>query len=178
MGLAGVWAAPAGASIGAGVGADPLVLAQAARPGTTYRLPDLVVVNTGSDVATYELRITREPKGRHRTVPPGWIHFSPITFELEPDARRDVPIELSVPGSVPDGPYAAYVVASALSPHASGASAGAAAATILSFSVKSSPPGALPWLPWFGTGALALAVLVALVLLVRRSGIRVRVERI
>lgn len=177
MALAGVWSPSAGASVGTGVGADSLVLAQPAHPGATYRLPDLVVVNTGTDVARYTLRISREPKRRHRTVPPGWVHFSPTTFRLEPEARRTVPIELSVPGSVPDGSYAAYVTATALSPNASGASAGAAAATVLTFSVKASPPDGLPWLRWFGTGSLVLAVLAVLAYIVRRSGIRVTVER-
>lgn len=169
-------AASAAASVGAGVGADPLVLAEPARPGATYQLPDLLVVNTGSAAATYRLAITRDPKGRHRTVPPGWVHFSSATFELAPGARRYVPVAVTVPSKVVGGAYSAYVVASASTPSASDAHAGAAAATTLSFSIRPAPPPGIPWKPW-AVAVLVLAVLSGAVVGVRRSGIRITVER-
>ncbi len=53
----------AGASIGAGVGAAPLIVRGDAHPGDSYRAPDLYVVNTGSKRSAYTIRVKRMVPG-------------------------------------------------------------------------------------------------------------------
>lgn len=87
-----------------------------------------------------------------------------------------MPVTVSVPGRVAGGSYSAYMVASASTPSASDAHAGAAAATTLSFFVRPAPPAGFPWKPWAGA-ALALMLIAGAVVWVNRSGIRITVER-
>ncbi len=167
----------AGATLGAGVGASPLVVATPVHPGGTYPvIPDLLVVNTGTDAAHYVLKVERLSKGTAATVPAGWISFAANDFALAPKAQRSVVVRVSVPGSAEPGRYTSDVVATGVIPHGKGqAAAGAAAATTLSFTVTGSTAGPFPWT--VVVVIVGILVVVGLVVLIRRSGVRLRVER-
>jgi hypothetical protein len=172
--------AGAGASpteLGAGVGASPLELSAPAHPGGTYQvLPKLLVVNTGTASAHYQLRVERLSKGPQRTLPADWIQFAANDFQLAPKGRRSVVVRAIVPSSAIAGSYESDVVVTGVVPHGNGqAAAGAAAATTVSFTVKGGPVSSFPWSVLAAIGGLVL--LVAFVFLVRRSGFRLKVER-
>ena len=90
----------AGATLGAGVGASPLALNTPAHAGGTFQVvPDLLVVNTGTDPARYVLKVERLSKGHRMTVPVGWVTFEANKFVLAPNARRTVPLRVEVPAT-------------------------------------------------------------------------------
>jgi hypothetical protein len=146
-------------------------------PGGTYHVtPDLLVVNTGTDAAHYVLKVERLSKGTAATVPAGWVTFAANDFTLAPDARRSLVVRVEVPSSAQPGRYTSDVVATGVIPHGKGqAAAGAAAATTLLFTVTGSPEGPFPWT--VVVVIVGILVVVGLVVLIRRSGVRLRVER-
>jgi hypothetical protein len=179
---AAVAAAPLGASasVGTGVGADPIVLTQTAQPGQSYALPALYLVNTGTETSRYAVRVARIEKGQQRAVPAAWIVVPARPISLAPKAAADVPLTLDVPANAAPGDYMTDVIASTLASAtgSAGASLGTQAATQLRFSIGN----AGGWLPWPPPGWALLSVLAAVVVLggvvgVRRSGLRINVER-
>ena len=142
----------------------------------------MAVVNSGTHPESIRLSVHRLSTGPGRVVPASWIQFGTAVVQLEPKHAVRVPVELVVPAGVKPGAYLSDIVATGLSAEqalAGHASLGAAAATLLVFRVT---PGVAPgfWSSVFTQtlwALLILIVLVAVVLVVRRSGIRVRVER-
>lgn len=166
-----------GPSLGAGVGASPLGLASPIHPGSSAGfVPELLVVNTGTDPANYELRVERLSKGTQLSLPAAWVQFAGNRFELAPNARRLVLVRVNVPSSAADGSYRSDVIATGELPSPSGhASARAAAATPISLTVVGSSTASTPWWVLLVLGGVIL--LVVLVILFRRSGIRLKIER-
>ncbi len=170
----------AGADVGAGVGASPIVLSSVADPGHTYRLPSLYVVNTGTVASAYRVRVERLSRGTGRTVPTGWVHFGRNDLSLGPKESASIPITLEVPANSAAGDYLSDLVAGTMAERASGGGAviGAQAATKLVFRVSSGPPS-FPWPSpgWAyavaGTGLATGAAVMAQ----RRLGLRLRFER-
>jgi hypothetical protein len=181
--IAGVLAAGlapriASASIGTGVGADPLVLAGTAVPGHSYELPRLYLVNTGTETSRYALAVTRIDHGAQRDVPAGWVVLPAAPVTLGAKNTTYVPLTLRVPADAPLGDYMTDVVAGTMA-HAGGAGAavGAKAAAQLLFTVGHDS-GGLPSPPlWVDLALLAAAVMVGVGYAVRRSGLRLHVER-
>jgi hypothetical protein len=176
-----VLAAPlrAGASVGTGVGADPIVLAETAHAGQSYTLPALYLVNTGTETSQYAVRVLRLDQGKQRNVPASWIVVPTRPISLAPKAATNVPLTLDVPADAAAGDYMTDVVAGtvAAAGGSAGASVGTQAATQLHFSVGAGN-GWLPWPPpdWALVVLLAAAVVV-LGRLAVRSGLRIHVER-
>jgi hypothetical protein len=173
-------AMPAAASVGVGIQAGPVLLAEAAHPGGHYRLPPVYVVNTGTQQETITVRIERISSGHGRTVPASWIQGTgqPLTLTRHQSAR--VPLQLAVPATAKPGRYFSDVVVKANAGLAVGAAnLRVAAATDLKFTVV---PGlaAGPWLSlpgWLPYGLAGIAVLASAAYAVRRSGLRIRIER-
>ena len=174
------WPATSYASIGVGVQAGPVRLTGAVHPGGQYALPPVYVVNTGTEPELIAIRIERISPGSGRTVPPAWISVAsgPVRLSHEQSAR--IPLELTVPRAAAPGRYFSDVVAkgsAALS--AGGADLGVAAATDLEFTVAS---GAVST-AWFSAPGWLLPYVIAVVVagaglaVIRRTGIRIRVER-
>ena len=170
------------ASIGVGIQAGAVQLSGAAHPGESVALPGVSVVNSGTHPESIRLSVHRLSKGPGRVVPASWIQFGSPVVQLEPQHAVRVPVELVVPAGAKPGAYLSDIVATGLSAEqasAGHASLGAAAATLLLFRVTPNPaPGF--WSSVFTQtlwALLILIILVAVVLVVRRSGIRVRVER-
>jgi hypothetical protein len=98
-------------------------------------------------------------------------------------ARRHatrIPLELVVPADARPGFYVGDIVATASGQaSAGGANLGAAAATLLEFRVTPDPAPGFWWSVFTQTlwALLIVILLAAIVLAVRRSGLRIRVER-
>lgn len=168
----------ADASIGVGVQAAPVRLADAALTGQSYALPPVYVSDTGTQPETIAVQVDRLSTGRGRSVPPSWVRATGPTVRLSPHTGAQVPLQLAVPAGAKPGRYLSDIVVTA----APGASVGhvnlgVAAATPLEFTVRQgSPPSPLvpTWTWWFTAGLVAL---LAVGLGLRRSGIRIRIER-
>lgn len=162
------------ASIGAGVGAAPLVVRGDARPGGSYVAPDLYVVNTGSTRSAYTVTVKRVVPEGASLIPAGWVSLGVARFELPPRGVRLVPVRVTIPTGAHAGSYMTNLVATTVERHhAGGAALGAAAAARLVVHV-----GSTSSFPWFALGITAGAVALGLAAwLVARSGLRLRVER-
>jgi hypothetical protein len=152
------------------------MLAHQALPGHAYSLPGLYVLNTGTQLSRYHIRVERLSPGAARTLPAAWVAISQNDFVLRPKHSATVPFTITIPNDAVSGAYLSDLVASTASARRAGGTAlGAAAATKIGLSVGQAP-GTIPW------GTIGLVVLGALLLLgvgygVRRSGLRVKLER-
>jgi hypothetical protein len=149
-----------------------------AHRGQRYALP-LDVVNTGTEAEAVSVRVERLTRGPGRTVPPSWIQFAGPAMQLAPGKAARVSLELVVPGGATPGEYLSDIVVSGAAAGQPGmGNLGVAAATKLEFSVSSAPAQGAPsfavWMWWAITGLLLLTLAV---FGVRRSGLRIRVER-
>jgi hypothetical protein len=172
-------AVTAGASVGVGVQAGPVLLSSAAHPGGSYALPPVYVVNTGTQAELVSIRIDRLSAGSGRPVPPSWIHAGPSVRLTAHQAAR-ISLQLVVPAGAKTGAYLSDVVAAGSGRISEGnANLGVAAATKLEFRVA---PGAAPaglwpavpgWLEWAAGGLLLFAIAF---LGLRKSGWRIRIE--
>lgn len=168
----------ASASVGTGVGANPIVLGEQAQPGHSYSLPELYVVNTGTQVSRYGVHVGRLGKGSQHDVPSSWVELPSSSVTLGAGESASLPLGLVVPVSAPPGDYMTDLVVGTVAAGGSpGTSLGAAAATQLRFSVASVDAGFVWPLPlWTDALLTGAALLVALFLLARRAGVRLQVE--
>ena len=172
--------ATAQASVGIGIQPGPVRLAGVAHPGGRYALPAVYVVNTGTIAESVSILIERVSAGAGRTVPPSWVHTNGAAVTLAQDESARIALELVVPATAQPGPYFSDVIVTGGAPDpAGGASFDVGAATNLEFRVV---PGVVagPWLPvpvWLLLTLAALLLLAVAVVLARRSGLRIRIER-
>jgi hypothetical protein len=138
------------------------------------------VVNTGTEPESVSISIERISAGTGRTVPPSWISASSAPVQLSGGHAARIPLQLTVPRTAAPGRYFSDVVArGSASVSAGGAQLGVAAATDLEFTIA---PGAASagWFSvpgWVLPYVLGVLVLGAAAVAIRRSGIRIRVER-
>ena len=166
------------ASVGVGVQVSPVRLGSMAHRGESYPL-SVDVVNTGTEAEAVSMRVERLSRGSGRAVPPSWIQFPGSAVQIAPGKAARVSLELVVPGRARPGGYLSDIVASGSAAGQAGTgNLGVAAATKLEFSVSSAPAqgaSSFPvWMWWALAGLLLLAVTA---FGVRRSGLRIRVER-
>lgn len=171
--------ATAQASVGVGIQAGPVRLDGSAHPGGRYALPDVLVVNTGTSPESVSLSVDRVSAGSGRTVPPSWVQASgALTLDVKQSAR--VPLQLVVPPTARPGRYFSDVLVKAGPPgSAGGATFDAGAATELAFTVAPGPVSS-PWFrvpTWVFPGIGVVLLIGAVAGLVRRLGVRVRIER-
>jgi hypothetical protein len=168
------------ASVGVGIQAGPVQLTGPAHPGGSYALPPVYVVNTGSQSESATIRIERISPGVGRTVPPAWITVPGQPVSLSQNQSASIPLQLTVPANARPGSYFSDVVVHGSAAISVGsANFAVAAATKLEFRVV---PGVVPasWLGlpgWLLPAVGGLAGLAILVVAVRRSGVRIRIER-
>jgi hypothetical protein len=181
--LGGAASTSAAGDTGAGVGANPIVLSDAARAGTEYQLPSLYVLNTGTVASHYRVVVEQLAPRHGRAVPPSWISFDRNGFMLTPNESTSVKLTLNVPADAPSGRYSSDLVAGTeAGPGTRGAVASAQAATKLMFTVGIGGGGGFPW-PWpwpwwvYLSIACGLALIVLIIPLQRHYGLRLRVER-
>lgn len=168
------------ASVGVGVQVGPVSLGSVAHPGASYALPPVYVVNTGTQAEAISVRVERLTRGPGRVVPPSWIQFTGPDVQLAPGQAARLPLELVVPSLAKPGRYMSDIVVTGSAVGSSGtADLGVAAAAKLEFQISPIPAQGLSpsfplWTWWVITGLLLLAFAV---FGVRRSGLRIRVER-
>jgi hypothetical protein len=174
-----IWPAAGYASVGVGVQAGPVRLAGIAHPGGQYALPPVFVVNTGTQPESVVIAIERISSGSGRTVPPAWISASSGPVRLAHRQSARIPLSLSVPPHAAPGRYFSDVVAKGTaSLSAGGADLGVAAATDLEFTVARSPVSTGVSVPiWLLPYVAAVIMAAAAAVVVRRSGMRIRIER-
>jgi hypothetical protein len=162
------------ASIGAGVGAVPLKPLGGVVVGGTTHVHAMYVVNTGTVMSRYKIAAKPIQRGNWRTIPAGWVVLPTTTLTLTPRQGAWVQVALKVPAGTQPGRYATNLVASTVA-SGSGARFGAAAAAKLTFDLPDRSGLRLP--AW--CAPLAAATVFALLggLGVRRSGVRLRIER-
>jgi hypothetical protein len=154
----------------------PIVLAQTALPGHAYKLPGLYVLNTGTVASRYHIRVERLSPGRARILPAQWVTFERNDFLLRPHHSATVPFTITISGSATPGRYLSDLVAStSSSPRGRGTAIGAAAAAKVGLTVGDASPS-VPW-GTIGMIVLVLVVFVSATYGLRRSGLRVRLER-
>jgi hypothetical protein len=174
---------PAYASIGVGIQSNPVRLGGVAHPGGNYALPSLYVINTGTEAESVSVRVDRLSAGSGPgwSVPGSWIQITGQGTQLAPNQSVLISLELHTPGNARPGSYATDLVATGSTAGASGnvgadgnVSFGAAAATGLEFSITPGPaPAIAAWRWWL---LVALIVLTAIVVIVRRTGLRIHIE--
>ncbi len=138
------------------------------------------MVNTGSQPETVAVRIERISPGTGRTVPPSWVRVSGSAQTLSHNQSARIPLQLTLPASARPGSYFSDVVVHGLAPISVGsANLGVAAATKLEFRVV---PGVVSG-SWLDLPGWTLAVIPGLLVLagavfgIRKSGLRIRIER-
>jgi hypothetical protein len=166
------------ASVGVGVQVSPVRLGSMAQRGDRYAL-SLDVVNTGTEAEAVSMRVERLSRGSGRAVPPSWIQFAGPAVQIAPGRAARVSLELVVPGRARPGEYLSDIVATGSAAGQAGpGNLGVAAATKLEFSVSSAPAqGASSFPVWMWWAIAGLLLLTVTVFGVRRSGLRIRVER-
>lgn len=168
----------ANASVGVGIQADPVRLAGNAHPGGTFTLPDVYVVNTGSQPESISVSVQRMNAAKSSLDIPGtWIQATSVPAQLAPGQAVRIPLRLTTPGDARPGRYASNIVVTGTVQPDPGSPVrfSAAAATGLDFSIVGSAPGGYPmWKVW-----LVVAVLLAAVVTIfgRHTGLRIRIER-
>lgn len=170
----------ASASLGIGVQSNPVILASVARPGASYRLPPVFVVDNGTEPESVGVRVERLSKGTGITIPPGWVQSIGPTVQLRPQQSAYLHLLLTVPANAASGRYFSDLVVTAVVPQQSGrTNFSAAAATDLEFTVSkrgghSGLPHVAPWVWGVGGGVIVLGIGI---LLIRRSGLTIRIDR-
>ena len=168
------------ASVGVGIQAGPVRLSGVAHPGQSVALPSVSVVNAGTQPESIRIVVQRSPRSDGRPVPPSWVRPGTPSVQLAPHHAIRVPLELVVPTSAKPGAYVSDIVAVAGGQvSARGAKLGAGAATLLQFRVAAAPAAGFWWSVFTQTlwALLILILLAVVVFALRRSGLRVRVER-
>jgi hypothetical protein len=170
------FAPSAGASVGVGIQANPVRLTGVAHPGATYTLPSLYVVNTGTQAESITVQVERLGNAHSgRAIPRSWINVSGLSGQLGPGQAADIPLQLVTPSDARPGSYSSdLVVTGSTALTTNGIRFGAAAATGLDFSITPAPaPGFPTWKLWM---ICALVVLGGATFVVRRTGLRIRIE--
>jgi hypothetical protein len=122
------------ASPGVGVNLGSITVNDALKPGGSYPLPAIGVINTGDEARVYAVSVQRVDLQGTKEPDADWFHFEPEQFVLNPGETRDVGIRLELPTGADSGDYAAHLEAHPV--NAGSQSVGIAVATKLEFSVK------------------------------------------
>jgi len=158
--------------VGVGIGIGKIIVEDKLKSGQIYNLPNIPVINTGDDPATYRVEITFNQSQSQHFPQASWFTFSPNDFELQPGEIKTVKVNLNLPLKTTPGDYFAYVEAHPVVPSRTDGSTalGIAAASKLSFTIL--PSSFLQgiyyrlyslwqqYLPWTNIAAGAIATLV------------------
>ena len=130
---------PALASVGVGVGTGKIEVNEELRSGGIYKLPAVVVFNTGTEAATFSMSVTLNETQPQLKPDPKWFSFSPSKFTLEPGGSQSVTPTVTLPLVTKPGDYFGYLEARPDKTVQKGTAAiGVAAAAKLSFKVVAS----------------------------------------
>lgn len=99
------------ADSGVGVGTARIILPDTLPTGNNYKLPDIVVYNTGSEVSSYEMAVTLNEHQAELKPSTSWVNFSPRQFTLAPGEVQLVAPTLIIPAEAKSGSYYSYLEA-------------------------------------------------------------------
>ena len=122
---------------GVGVNLGRIDVQDRLKPGGSYLLPGLGVINTGDEAGNYRLEVTYVEGQNQRRPPPSWLEFTPERFFLAPGQSRTIDIRIELPSGATPGDYFAFIEARPAA-EAEGVTVGVAAATRLTFTVEPS----------------------------------------
>jgi uncharacterized membrane protein len=178
--LVGLGTALPHAAASAGVGIDPgdihlnnkLSGGQATTVGVQVR-------NPGDSEAKFHLLAQPLNGVPQKQVDPKWFTFAPADVTLKGGDKQPITVTLTVPKGTAAGDYLALLTAQLVLPTATGAGAqvGAAVATKLYFTVLPTASSSSSVPVGLAIGGGVVVVLIGGFLLLRRSGVRLRVER-
>jgi hypothetical protein len=97
--------------IGVGVGIGKIEVDQQLRPGQTYNLPDLPVINTGDEPSSYQVSAEYRENVQELRPDKNWINFYPDTISLEPNSVKMVKVTLDLPIDAKPGDYFVFLQA-------------------------------------------------------------------
>jgi hypothetical protein len=107
--LAGLNAAPAGATYGVGTDTGKIRLNDSLAAGGSYRLPTFRIINTGTQAVGYTMRVVGVAG---KPAPESsWFVFKPDAFYLYPNQERSMAVTLHLPGGAAPGRYEAILAA-------------------------------------------------------------------
>ena len=98
-------------AVGVGVGTGKIIVDDALRAGTIYKVAPVTVLNTGDQPSDYELAITYHAEQQEMWPDKEWFSFSPSRFHLEPAGAQIVNINLNIPIKAVPGNYFAFIEA-------------------------------------------------------------------
>lgn len=100
------------AEVKVGVLTGKIIVDQELKPGLIYTLPDLVVVNNGTEPSDYGVAIQHRENQPELKPEKEWFDFEPREFRLEPGKTQVVHIRLTLPvNGVKPGNYFVLVQA-------------------------------------------------------------------
>jgi hypothetical protein len=126
--------------VGVGVGTGKIEIDQDLKPGKTYNLPPITVINTGDEPGEYAISIDYKENIPELKPNKEWFTFNPSIFYLQPGQSQTVQLKLDLPiKGVEPGNYFAFLTAMPVKESETGAATiGVAAATKLYFNVAPS----------------------------------------
>ncbi|MFH1173290.1 MAG: hypothetical protein V1692_02055 [bacterium] len=101
----------ASASIGVGVGTGKIKIDEPLKAGGIYELPDLPVLNTGSEAGDYEVTVEYHTGVSELRPAKAWFDFQPQEFFLDVSGVQPVGVTLTLPVKTPPGEYFCYLEA-------------------------------------------------------------------
>ena len=127
------------ATVGVGVGTSQILISEKLRAGGIYTLPSVVVFNTGTETANFNMALTLNETQSQLKPNPSWFSFSPAEFQLLPQQSQEVVPTIHLPVRMVPGDYFGYLEAHPKETAQQGtAQIGVAAAARLSFTVEAS----------------------------------------
>lgn len=175
--------AEAEGSVGAGIGIGRINVSQELLPGGIYNLPQIPVLNTGTEGGTYEMGLSFLKDQTQRRPESSWVGFSPPKFYLAAGETKLIRAKLKLPTDTRPGDYFALLEVRRLPSEEGKVQIGPAAAAKLYFSVgAASVLGAVRarFLTFVETNPLIYLVLAVVLLLeavsILRRHFRFRVE--
>lgn len=124
-----------GGKIGVGVAPGKIMIEEELKPGGTYYLSSMSVINTGEIGSYYAINLGSQAGQEQLRPEKEWLVFSPDKFYLDTNKSQLVRITLNLPLKTQPGEYLVFLQASPVKENQSGASVGIAAATKLYFTV-------------------------------------------
>jgi len=123
------------AKVGVGLNFGRIVVDEPLKPGTTYDLPTIGVINTGDTEGEFQVDIAYHQDQTQEKPDPTWLRFSPASFRLAGGELKNVFLQLALPLKVKPGDYFAYIEAKPILKQELGTTFGLAAASELHFRV-------------------------------------------
>jgi hypothetical protein len=163
---------PAAADVGVAIEPGELTVDDSVRAGGQVTLPALHLHNPGDDETTYVVRATGLDGTSAIPADGAWFSVEPAEVRLAAGEAADVVPTIQPDDGVAAGRYAA-VVRAEIVPDGDGTRIGAAAGVRVFFDVATDETDGGLAHAW-----IVAVVVLALVLLARRSGLRIRLERV